>query len=215
MTLNPSEKEVLGLIFGSDGISRKALAEMSGLSQASLTKITKTLTEQEQIVEGERIGKGLGRKEVLLYANPRKYRYLGIDIGSFSVRLAVADNSLNIMHRKEFATTHFSGEEPILDSLTREIAAFLEETGSSNIDAIGIGVSGIVDARLRRIVNIPNVKGWDNLNIADHLTAAFECPVYLDEGGRTMALAEKIKGKARSSNDLSSFISASESLRVL
>ncbi|WP_143069328.1 ROK family transcriptional regulator [Paenibacillus sp. OV219] len=201
MTLNPSEREVLRLIYGSDGISRKALAEMSGLSQASLTKITKTLTEQEQIEEGERIGKGLGRKEVLLYANPRKYRYLGIDIGSFSIRLAVSDNGLNITHRKQFQTAHFSGEEPLLDHLTQEIAAFLEETGSSAIDAIGIGVSGIVDAGLRRIVNIPNVTGWDNLHIADHLSAAFQCPVYLDEGGRTMALAEKMKGKARGSKD--------------
>ncbi|UVI27775.1 ROK family transcriptional regulator [Paenibacillus spongiae] len=201
MKLSPSELLVLQTIQQSGGISRKTVADKTGLSQASITKISKMLLEQRFIVEGNRIGSGQGRKEVLLYPNPDKFYFLGIDIGGYRVRLALADYNLEISHEHEYLMTEFDEREDVLQELMMRIDAFLNESGRTHIDAIGIGVTGIVDSGRSRILNIPNCNGWDNLNIVHEMERRYRCPVYLEESGRAMACGEKILGKARDIED--------------
>ncbi|SFT14879.1 ROK family transcriptional regulator [Paenibacillus sp. BC26] len=197
--MKPSDKssQILRLVDKGRGISRKALSEETGLSQASLTKITKTLIEQGYLVEGERVGSGLGRKEVLLYARADRHRFLGIDIGGHKIRVAIADNSLHIQARAEWEMQLFKDHSDKAALLISKIEAFLESSGisQSSIDAIGVGVTGVVDPALQRILTIPNAEGWDNVELPIAMQEAFPCPVYMDEGGRTMAIAEKFAGK--------------------
>ncbi|WP_308636352.1 ROK family transcriptional regulator [Paenibacillus silvisoli] len=199
--MKPSDasSQILKLINMGKGISRKALSEETGMSQASLTKITRVLMEQGYLSEGERIGSGLGRKEVLLYARADRHRLLGIDIGGYKIRAAVADNSLVIHARAEWEMRQFADRQDKAAFLLEHIEAFLANSGiaKDSIDAIGVGVTGVVDAELRRILNIPNAEGWNHIELAEAMKQAFACPSYLDEGGRTMALAEKFEGKGK------------------
>lgn len=200
MKFNSSVKRILKLVSIGRGVSRKTLAEETGMSQANLTIITKALIEQGYLIEGEKIGQGLGRKEILLYTNPDKFRYLGIDIGGYTVRAAVSDNNLHVVGRTEWSMAEWEDADNKAEALAEKITSFLREAGMdrTSIDACGIGVTGIVDADLRTIANIPNAGGWDGTPIADVLEEALGCPVFLDEGGRTMALAEKYAGAAGS-----------------
>lgn len=198
MKWNANVKRVLKLISIRRGISRKALSEETGLAQSSLTTITKTLIDQGYLIEGERVGQALGRKEILLYTNPDKFRYLGIDIGGYTIRAAVSDNNLQLIGRAEWQMAEWVDEEDKAGALAAKIEAFLRHAGidAASIDAVGVGVTGIVDAAFRKIENIPNAGEWDGAPIADALEQAIGCPVFLDEGGRTMALAEKYAGAA-------------------
>lgn len=203
MALIPSEKEILKLISANKGISRKEISKRVHLSQASITKITKILLDQQYIVEGERISNGLGRKEVLLYSNPLKFQFLGVDIGGYKIRVALSDNNMNITQQTEFLMSEFADEENKAEALADMLDRFLEgasiEAGS--LDAVGIGVTGIVDTQRRVILNIPNVENWDSVPVVSVLESRFGCPVFLEEGGRTMALAEKFAGKAKEIDD--------------
>jgi len=203
MNLNQSEIQVMKLIHQHNGISRKALSDLSGLSQASITKITKTLVEQQYIFEGERIGSGLGRKEILLYANPLKFRFMGVDIGGYRLRIAISDNNLRITHQKEYLMEQFAEVPDVMEALLKQIEQCLDDfrIDPDSLDAIGVGVTGIVDPQQKQILNIPNLDRWNQIDIVARLENRFGCPVYLDESGRTMALAEKMIGKAKNTED--------------
>lgn len=202
-TLSTREIEALRIIRQQDGISRKALAEMMGLSQASITNMSKELIDRHYIVEGERVGQGMGRREVLLQINPRKFRYLGIDIGAYRFRLALSDSNLNLTHEQVYLTEAFKQESNPMPAMLDRIDRFLADAGVTReeIDAAGIGVSGIVDKSRTRIVNLPNVESWEALDIVAVFGEHLGCPVFLDESGRAMALAEKRYGQAKTVED--------------
>ncbi|RKN61999.1 ROK family transcriptional regulator [Paenibacillus ginsengarvi] len=203
MTLNATEILVLTIIQQSDGISRKTLAEKTDLSQASITKITHKLVGEAYISEGARIGSGLGRKEVLLIANPDKFKFLGIDIGGYRVRIALADYRYEVTHNEEFLIEYLEDKENVLQELIDKVETFLAAAGTPCVDAIGVSVTGIIDMEKRNILNIPNLNRWNDVNIVDGLTERFKAPVFLEESGRTMAFAEKLMGKAK---DVADFI---------
>ncbi|TNJ66952.1 ROK family transcriptional regulator [Paenibacillus hemerocallicola] len=199
--LSTSEILVLTEIQKSEGISRKALAEKTGLSQASLTKITHKLVAESYITEGERIGSGLGRKEVLLTPNPDKFKFLGIDIGGYRLRLALANYRYELIRVEEYLIGELEDKEDVLGELIGKLQSFLEAAGTTSVDAIGVSVTGIIDIGRRTILNIPNLDRWNHVNIVEALSNRFACPVYLEESGRTMAYAEKLAGKAKDAAD--------------
>lgn len=206
MNLTETQLSILKLINLHGEISRKELAFRSGLSQAAVTNITKELLDQKYVLEGkERASSGPGRKEVFLHSNPDRFRFLGIDIGGYWIRFAIADNNMNLLHQSSTPVTEFENDPDKLAALIRRLNDFLQEHGvdAQSLDAIGIGVTGIINAEQTRILNIPNVAGWDDLPAVSGLQQAFGCPVYLEEGGRTMALAEKLIGQAK---DVDNFI---------
>ncbi|MDF2722612.1 MAG: family transcriptional regulator [Paenibacillus sp.] len=203
MKLDEQEIHVLRTIRRHASISRKALASELGLSQASITNITRSLMEQQYILEGEHVGERRGRKEILLHVNPAKFRYLGIDIGMYLLRFAISDNHLNITHYKEFLTEEFKAKPDALTEIMERMDAFLAESGleAQHIDAVGIGVTGIVSKDRQSIVSVPNATHWGELGIVAAVHQRLQCPVFLDESGRVMALVEKVFGQARPFSD--------------
>lgn len=203
MTLNSSEKQILELISFGQGRSRKKIAEILNLTQGTITNVTKNFLEQGLIVEGERVSSGMGRKEVLLYAHPNKFTYMGIDIGGHSVRFSLGNNGLELLQTHECLMAELTPEVERGEALLRKIDEFLALCGTdaAAIDAIGIGITGIVDAAHQTVLNMPNAEHWDNLNLVSLLNARYQCPVFLDESGRTIALAEQMSGEARNIDD--------------
>lgn len=208
MNLNETQLQILKLINLNLEISRKELSVCSGLSRAAVTLITRELINQNYIIEGkERTSSGPGRKEVNLQPNPDRFRFLGIDIGGHSIRMALSDNNLKLLYQREIAMADFEHITNKLEALSEQILNFLQQNDFpvASLDAIGIGVTGIVNLELSHILNIPNAAGWDDLPIVAELQKTFGCPVFLEEGGRTMAMAEKLVGKAK---DVDNFIVA-------
>ncbi len=201
--LSDSEWKVLKIISLSNGVSRKELAKRTGLSQAAITMISKELIQSTYIIEGERVGSGLGRKEVMLYSNPHKFTFIGIDIGGYRMRITVANNCLELLHSREFLLSSADPEQTKEEFVIESVRQCMREVGDAlpSLSAIGIGVTGIVDRSCQTILNIPNADNWNEVPITHSLQEAFGCPVFLDEGGRTLALAEKYLGKAKEVDD--------------
>ncbi|MBP1994614.1 ROK family transcriptional regulator [Paenibacillus eucommiae] len=203
MKLNSSEKQILELISLGQGLSRKKIAETLHLTQGSITNMTRSLLEEGLIIEGNRISSGLGRKEVMLYSNPNKFTFLGVDIGGHVIRFALATNSLEIIHEGECLMADLATEPDPAEVLMQMMHTFLAQWNISpaQIDAIGIGVTGIIDATQQILLSIPNSPGWEHLELVSIISQRFNCPVYLEEGGRTMAIAEQMLGKANAISD--------------
>mgnify|MGYP002150138426 CR=1 FL=1 len=103
----------------------------------------------------------------------KKYA-IGIDLGGTSVKYALIDNE---------GVFHFQGKLPSKADVSAEavigqlVTACKEAMASAlqlgvAVEGIGIGTPGIVDETNRIVLGgAENIKGWENLNLADRIEA--------------------------------------------
>lgn len=117
---------------------------------------------------------------------------VAIDIGGTNTRVALADEELNIIERKQFAT---DSENP--DVTLGKIAEVIK---SFDCDIVGAGMScpGPLDLINGKILTPPNLKGqWHNLKVAEELSKLINKPVYLENDANLAGLAEAVVGEGK------------------
>ena len=120
---------------------------------------------------------------------------VAIDIGGTNTRVALADEELNIIERKLFAT---DSENP--DVTLGKIAEVIK---SFDCDIVGAGMScpGPLDLINGKILTPPNLKGqWHNLKVAEELSKLINKPVYLENDANLAGLAEAVVGEGKDYN---------------
>lgn len=120
---------------------------------------------------------------------------VAIDIGGTNTRVALADEELNIIERKQFAT---DSENP--DVTLGKIAEVIK---SFDCDIVGAGMScpGPLDLINGKILTPPNLKGqWHNLKVAEELSKLINKPVYLENDANLVGLAEAVVGEGKNYN---------------
>ena len=118
---------------------------------------------------------------------------VAIDIGGTNTRVALADEELNIIERKQFAT---DSENP--DVTLGKIAEVIK-----SFDIVGAGMScpGPLDLINGKILTPPNLKGqWHNLKVAEELSKLINKPVYLENDANLAGLAEAVVGEGKDYN---------------
>lgn len=120
---------------------------------------------------------------------------VAIDIGGTNTRVALADEELNIIERKQFAT---DSENP--DVTLGKIAEVIK---SFDCDIVGAGMScpGPLDLINGKILTPTNLKGqWHNLKVAEELSKLINKPVYLENDANLAGLAEAVVGEGKDYN---------------
>lgn len=120
---------------------------------------------------------------------------VAIDIGGTNTRVALADEELNIIERKQFAT---DSENP--DVTLGKIAEVIK---SFDCDIVGAGMScpGPLDLINGKILTPPNLKGqWHNLKVVEELSKLINKPVYLENDANLAGLAEAVVGEGKDYN---------------
>lgn len=120
---------------------------------------------------------------------------VAIDIGGTNTRVALADEELNIIERKQFAT---DSENP--DVTLGKIAEVIK---SFDCDIVGAGMScpGPLDLINGKILTPPNLKGqWHNLKVAEELSKLINKPIYLENDANLAGLAEAVVGEGKDYN---------------
>ena len=120
---------------------------------------------------------------------------VAIDIGGTNARVALADEELNIIERKQLAT---DSENP--DVTLGKIAEIIK---SFDCDIVGAGMScpGPLDLINGKILTPPNLKGqWHNLKVAEELSKLINKPVYLENDANLAGLAEAVVGEGKDYN---------------
>lgn len=120
---------------------------------------------------------------------------VAIDIGGTNTRVALADEELNIIDRKQFAT---DSEHP--DVTLGQIAEVIK---GFDCEIVGAGMScpGPLDLINGKILTPPNLKGqWHNLKVAEELSKLINKPVYLENDANLAGLAEAVVGEGKDYN---------------
>lgn len=124
--------------------------------------------------------------EIMKYA-------IAVDIGGTNTRVALMDESLELLDRKQFTTDI---QEPFIT--LKQIADIIL---SYDKEIIGVGMScpGPLDLIKGQVLSPPNLKGkWHNFYAADELSKMIHnIPVYLNNDANLAALAEAVAGEGK------------------
>jgi glucokinase-like ROK family protein len=204
----PAQKELrlLRVIQATPNVSRIELAKRTGASAASMTAIVQRLIDRGLVVETGKGSTVAGRKPVSLNLRNDLGYVIGVDLGSFLLRVIVADVVGNICYRSETETKMSEGRERVL---SRTFAAIHDAIKQSHlplaaIKGIGMAHSGVIDSQRGIVLCLPRpgqMTQWRNIPLREMVKNEFRVPSALDDSARMMALAEKHFGLGQDVSD--------------
>ncbi len=123
--------------------------------------------------------------------------FASVDIGASVTSCAVATGAGQMVDERTIPTMPHEGPEGVL----RRIAATINEMSAAagkHPAALGVGVPGLADFHRGRTLFLPNLPlGWRDFPVADRLSAAVACPVFLLNDARMATLGELWYGHGR------------------
>jgi predicted NBD/HSP70 family sugar kinase len=194
-----TELSVLKLIQMTPAISRVELSNLSGLSSAAITGVVGSLIDKGLLVEEKSSTKTLGRKRVTLSLRPSLGCVIGIDLGTFNLRISVTDLNGEILASLQVKTEMERGREEVLRrcfTLTREILA-TSGIELSQVLGIGVAFSGVIDVQRGWVLSYPRlgqVEQWRNIPLKKLIEDEFNVPCILEDSVRAVATSEKYLG---------------------
>ena len=172
-------------------ISRKEVAERTGLSAATITGITAELIASDLIFEKEAGDSSGGRRPILLSINPHGGYVVGLKLAEDNITAALLDLEANIIaiHVDEFEN---HSTEDAINCLTTVVEDLLRNSDlrKEQLIGVGVGLAGIVDAEQGLLQHSP-IFGWHDFNLKEALQNRLEVPVYIDNDVNTLTLTEK------------------------
>ena len=120
---------------------------------------------------------------------------IGIDIGGTQLRIALIDEDYKIVEVYKTVNDRTidaaANCEPLVGFIRAKQAEGFEFAG------IGIGSPGPLDLRAGKVLNPPNLVGWDGFPIAEFFAKATGLPTYLNNDANVAGLAEALLGGGR------------------
>ena len=144
---------ILQCINNAGTISRKDVAEQTGLTPAAVTLICNELIQEGLLVEGDTVkkaaGTGAGRRKVLISINYKSHYFVALAIELDKAIIAITDMQGNPLKKE---TLHFSDEkkdsEKLLSKISDEIKKQIQDCPKEIIEKIHYGavsIPGIVN----------------------------------------------------------------------
>lgn len=117
---------------------------------------------------------------------------VGIDIGGTNTRVALINESYEIIERIQFLTD--------VDDPDKTMDKIVETISSFKLDIVGVGMScpGPLDLINGKIIQTPNLHGkWTGFSVSKELEKRIQIPVYLENDANLAALAESVIGEGK------------------
>jgi Winged helix-turn-helix DNA-binding len=132
---------VLNLIRKSEPISRREIADRTGLSFQTVTNITQNLLRSRVIQEGlELRGNGV-RQSRSVQINPNAAYAVGIHIDRAKLRLVLTNFKANVLWREEILLAPDQSARSILLVIPTIVDRAIAETGIAREQLLGLGLA--------------------------------------------------------------------------
>ncbi|WP_208590525.1 ROK family transcriptional regulator [Gracilibacillus suaedae] len=180
---------ILNKIRTAGSISRAQIAKETQLTPPTVGSIVKELLEQGLIKESQLgISQG-GRKPTLLVLNTNGFHIIGIDVGPSDIRFIISDLAGKIVDEVEQKIAQELTNDSFLNMLTSGVELLITKQSSLQYIGIGVAMHGVVDSEQGISIFAPNLN-LRNIPIKDHLEAAFEMDVKVENDAKSLALGE-------------------------
>jgi len=120
---------------------------------------------------------------------------IGIDFGGTSVKTGVVRGCEIIDQAPPIATQEFDSPDDLIRSMVRAVEDL--RSRHSDLSCVGIGMPGFVDFEKGLVLNLTNVRGWENVELKKQLEEQIKLPVFAENDANCMAFAEWKLGAGR------------------
>ncbi len=120
---------------------------------------------------------------------------IGIDFGGTSVKAGVVRGCEIIDHAPPIATQDFGTPQDLISTIIRSIEDL--RVRHPDVRAVGIGMPGFVDFKKGLVLNLTNVRGWQDIPLKTILEDKLKLPVVAENDANCMAFAEWKVGAGR------------------
>ena len=117
---------------------------------------------------------------------------IAIDIGGTQLRIALVDGDYRIVEVSKTANDRTRDAEANCAPLVAWIRA--KQAAGYDLAGIGIGSPGPLSLREGKILNPPNLVGWDSFEIVRYFSEATGLPTYLNNDANVAGLSEALLG---------------------
>jgi predicted NBD/HSP70 family sugar kinase len=194
-----NQNSLLNLIKTEGPVARTRLAELSGLSLATISGITGDLIERKLVLESGAAESTGGRKAGLLEIRPDGGYAIGLKLREYQLTAVILNLNAEVVYAEQLkldmrSPTH----QEAIHHLGQEIQALIERSGLSRAKMIGLGcgMPGLVDSGRGRCVDSP-ILGWQDVDFGEPLGQLLGMPVYIDNDVNSLAIYEKLYGQGQ------------------
>ena len=182
----------------------KSIPDIGRATGMSIPTITRTIAEliEEGFVLDNGIGASIGGRRPNLYLLNDEARYvLAIDMGRFSLRLAVLNLHHQIVSSEATIVSELEHDETIVDKIYKKFKEILSNAGIDPGKLIGIGIAfpGLIDAKTGMS---QTYKNFSDRSLSKIFEDKFELPVYVENDARVMSLGETFFGLAQGKDNV-------------
>ncbi|MDB5250590.1 MAG: hypothetical protein JWQ40_4984 [Segetibacter sp.] len=122
---------------------------------------------------------------------------IGIDLGGTNIRAGVVVNN-ELSHITSLRVNNTGSINDILEQLF----SLTDQIVNSSVDAIGIGVPGLVDQEQGIVYDVMNIPSWQQVPLRRLIEERYKIPVLINNDANCFALGEFYFGKGRGRNSM-------------
>lgn len=131
---------------------------------------------------------------------------IGVDLGGTNLRVAAVDESGTMLVKRELQTEVSRGRDEVIGELCRAAQAVAhdmrERSGGGELRGIGVGVPGLIDSESGRLLESPNLPGWNDYDVKGEIEQRLGTTVILENDANAAALGELWLGAGRGTESL-------------
>ncbi|RPI82766.1 MAG: ROK family transcriptional regulator, partial [Chloroflexi bacterium] len=188
---------VLSLLRQSSPLSRKELADLTGLNKATITRLVRELIAHGLVREVGLQSVKSGRPSILLRLDPEGGYIIGVGLEVSSCSVILVDFAGEYIWRRDLP---YQANDPAssLNCALKlvEEANQIAQTFRRPVLGIGVSAPGLVDNTRGFLHFAPNL-GWRDIPLKQIFEDRFSFPVYVDNHANMAALGEFYFGSAR------------------
>jgi predicted NBD/HSP70 family sugar kinase len=188
--------EVLEALCRRPEASRSELADVTGLSAASISRAVAHLRREGLVDERDAPAAGVGRPPRVVRLRPGAAHVVGIDAGGSRVRVVLTDLEGRVVARASATVGASLRVDAVVRSLTK-LANDVATRAGAHVVAAGAGISGIVDASAGKVLLSPDLPSLGGKDVAVRLADALGVPVAIDNDDLLAAAGEAAFGAAQ------------------
>lgn len=189
----PSSKgRALDLIRSAGPISRVELAELTGLTQATISTAVRELIDDGLVLETGRGESTGGKPRMRLEINPISRLGIGVNLSRESITYVVANLAGTIVGRQRVAGAGSDGPIDVIPRMAAQIATLIDRLGLDRNAIVGIGLAtpGPIDRHNGTITNAPSLPDWSGFPVRSALAKATGYSCEMDNDATAAAIGE-------------------------
>ena len=191
---------VIRVLHKSGQMSRADISRLTGLTQATITKIIADLIEEELVVEVGLRDAGRGRRSIALEVNSNRYKVLAIKIERTNYSLGVFNLKGEKYTTIKRDCSEYSSAKEILHEIQKNAQELLNEY--KEILAVGVAVPGPYLREEGKMSIITEASVWNHTNVKKEFSDMFSIPVFVEHDANAGAMADWWFGSISSEVDV-------------